>query len=164
MSLTSTVSSSAAFTATWPRPMTTTHGALQRAPLLTPGEHGLVEFGFLHGPRSVERALARAEMLTLTNETLTAIQAHRQETTAVKWANDIDRRYVQPLEGRLFPVPVRVPVEVGRTAPRSPFAAPPRERPFWRIGTALLVIASAMLVIAGTDLLRAAWQMWGGAR
>lgn len=120
---------------------------LARHPVLIAMERGGAE----PGPYWIQRAHMQ-------------IIAPPKEQDDMRWA-DLDRNYVQPLEGRLFPVPARVPVQTfGRAAPRSPFAQPPRERPFWRVTTALLVIACAVLVIAGTDLLRAAWAAWGGAR
>ena len=145
-------------------------------PLLTAGERGLIEHGVLRGTVTVRNALGRAEldprpnMLSIRTmqmlaeaAQLAAIRRHREETIDMKWANDFDRRYVQRWEARITPQPAYAR-SFGRARPRSPFAASPRERPFWRVTTALVVIACAVLVIGGTDLLRAAWQAWGGAR
>lgn len=142
--------------------MAATHGAPQRAPLLTPTEARLIEAGMARGPRIIALALADGEAATLAAETRAAIREHRRECDDVKWS-DVDREHVQPLEGRL--TAHLVPVQTfGRAAVRSPYATPPRERPFWRAATALVVIAGAVLVIGGTELLRAAWAAWGGAR
>lgn len=160
--------------------MAATHGAPQRAPLLTPTEARLIEAGMARGPRIIAQALSDGEAATLAAETRAAIRDHRRECDDMKWS-DIDREHVQPLEGRI--TAHLVPIGFGRalppidpanpnqlrtsggTRPRSPFARPRRMRPFVEpLAWLGLLIGCAGVLLLGTAVLRAAWQVWGGAR
>lgn len=157
--------------------MAATHGAPQRAPLLTPTEARLIEAGMARGPRIIALALADGQAATLAAETRAAIREHRRECDAMKWA-DIDREHVQPIEGRI--TALLVPIGFGRALPafdpnnpnqlrtdrpRSPFARPRRMRPFVEpLAWLTVVVGGAGVLLLGTAVLRAAWQVWGGAR